>query len=230
MNTLASFGIIWLDKSYRSRRCVTPRALTPSNGSPTAVIINPIMAGYRLLPDCCPSISGKIKFPAPKNSPNSIEPIVNSCLNVSFCCILTPHPSKNSYLKVYSNLDTCKITFGWELSRDVNNGWVFSENGCLIVSKDSLVARFKNEIFLCGDVFVNFVVFVYKIVLVTGRNWLWGCWNLRVIVWWMDFELMWCEIRFRNYVNSSLGWLMVELFGILWMDLVFKTDRMSSIS
>ena len=51
---------------------LSPRAATPSRGSPTPVMQNPAMAGHRLAPAICPMWTGKIRFPAPKNRPNSI--------------------------------------------------------------------------------------------------------------------------------------------------------------
>lgn len=48
-------------------------AKTDNNGSKTPVIKNPTAAVPQFAPANCPRCSGKIKFPAPKNNPNSKE-------------------------------------------------------------------------------------------------------------------------------------------------------------
>ena len=63
-----------LAKSKRPSLREIPIATIPKNGRPMAVSIKPILARKILLPASCPRCTGNIKFPAPKNIPNSIDP------------------------------------------------------------------------------------------------------------------------------------------------------------
>ena len=48
-------------------------AAMPSRGSPTPVRQKPATAGQTAEPACWPMWTGKIRLPAPKNRPNSME-------------------------------------------------------------------------------------------------------------------------------------------------------------
>ena len=63
-----------------------PMEATPSSGMPTPVIKNPTIAGHTLAPAFWPISAGKIRLPAPKNSPNSMLPtaMVSEKLNRFF--------------------------------------------------------------------------------------------------------------------------------------------------
>ena len=50
----------------------------PSSGRPTPVRRKPNMAAKTCSPACCPNIAGKIRFPAPKNSANNINPVAQN--------------------------------------------------------------------------------------------------------------------------------------------------------
>lgn len=41
----------------------------------TPVVMKPMMAGVKLVPDCAPRMAGKIRFPAPKNMENSMRAV-----------------------------------------------------------------------------------------------------------------------------------------------------------
>ena len=64
-----------------------PSAATPSRGSPTPVTSSPADAVSTRLPASCPIDAGKIRLPAPKNSPNSILPTASSSRKESFVFI-----------------------------------------------------------------------------------------------------------------------------------------------
>ena len=66
--------------------------IMPSTGSITAVMIKPSMAVIVTLPALCPKNGGKIKFPAPKNSENSMKLISMICLFSNF--IMSPYKQK----------------------------------------------------------------------------------------------------------------------------------------
>ena len=75
--------------SARPPQRLMPNATTPNSGRPTPVTNRPITAGQRWLPACCPIETGKIRFPAPKNRPNSILVMVTVSRNVRFFFIHT---------------------------------------------------------------------------------------------------------------------------------------------
>ena len=56
--------------------------MIPMSGRPTPVTINPIIAGIKLLPLNWPTVGGNIKFPAPKNRANNINPINNVLFDI----------------------------------------------------------------------------------------------------------------------------------------------------
>ena len=53
-----------------------PMAMMPSSGMPTAVTSMPISAGTTCVPAFAPMMMGKIRLPAPKKSPKSIDAII----------------------------------------------------------------------------------------------------------------------------------------------------------
>ena len=65
-----------------------PSAATPSRGSPTPVTRKPTMAGHTLRPATCPIYTGKIRFPAPKNIPNSVPATRIFCRSVNFLVVM----------------------------------------------------------------------------------------------------------------------------------------------
>jgi len=69
--------------SYKLSLSERAEATIPNTGNPTPVIKNPMVASGILLPAACPIFTGKIKLPAPKNSPNNNEPINMFCLKFS---------------------------------------------------------------------------------------------------------------------------------------------------
>ena len=73
-----------LDISIRPLLFDTPSATIPRSGIPTAVISIPINAGIKLAPALAPSIIGKIRLPAPKNIPKSIDATSAYCFPVNF--------------------------------------------------------------------------------------------------------------------------------------------------
>jgi hypothetical protein len=75
---------------YTSSVLVIAIASTENNGNNTPVIKNPIVAISQLRPANCPKCSGKIKFPAPKNSAKIIEAITKYCLKFNFCINFVP--------------------------------------------------------------------------------------------------------------------------------------------
>ena len=88
----------------------TPSATIPSSGSPTPVTRNPAMAAGLRLPASCPIYTGKIRFPAPKNIPNSIDASAAYCRAVSFFisgpplrpCRIAPHRNFSSLYRVFA--------------------------------------------------------------------------------------------------------------------------------
>lgn len=69
-----------------------PCAATPRRGIPTPVISRPTMAGHTLRPAWLPRKMGKIRFPAPKNRPNSMVAMKNCWLKVSrLLCVFIIH-------------------------------------------------------------------------------------------------------------------------------------------
>ena len=82
--------------SKRPSLRLIPSAATPKSGMPTPVIKNPRIACQICAPAACPINTGKIRFPAPKNRPNSMLPttIVSEKRNCFFI-ILSRFPSMN---------------------------------------------------------------------------------------------------------------------------------------
>ncbi len=75
----------------RSSERLMPNAATPMSGRPTAVTMKPNAATKEFAPASWPMCTGKIRFPAPKNNPNSMLATAMSCrkFNLSFIS----HPS-----------------------------------------------------------------------------------------------------------------------------------------
>ena len=65
-----------------------PMAATPRMGMPTAVMIKPMIAGKALRPAIWPRWTGKIRFPAPKNIPNSVPATRIFCRSVNFLVVM----------------------------------------------------------------------------------------------------------------------------------------------
>ena len=67
-----------LARSKRPSLRETPMATMPMSGRPTALTIMPAMATPRSCPAAAPRMSGKMRLPAPKNRPNSMDASVTS--------------------------------------------------------------------------------------------------------------------------------------------------------
>ncbi len=86
-NTRPNSGCTRFPKSRKPLLPDKPIARIPMNGKPIAVTRKPIKAHQNCVPAICPSSIGKIKFPAPKNIPNNIVPMMAYVENGTFACI-----------------------------------------------------------------------------------------------------------------------------------------------
>lgn len=87
---------------------ITQFTRTPISGKVTAVSRNPIPAHQILFPALKPSVGGKIKFPAPKNMENIVNPTANISRVVNFFKAYSPliyiffhNNIKLSYLEIF---------------------------------------------------------------------------------------------------------------------------------
>ena len=79
-----------LAKSKRPSLREIPIAIIPKKGRPIAVSIKPRLANNTLLPASCPKCTGNIKFPAPKNIPNNIDPTKIYWESERVCFMINP--------------------------------------------------------------------------------------------------------------------------------------------
>ena len=63
-------------------------ATTPRMGNIIAVILKNSIVVTTFVPACFPIIGGKIRFPAPKNTENTINPIINNSFFFIFYLII----------------------------------------------------------------------------------------------------------------------------------------------